>query len=216
MEPSVASKVEAFFGRFLLKQAGVDEVLIRAGEDPPGIFYLVSGQVKEYDISGQGNEVVVNVYKPPAFFPMSWAINQTPNRYFFETIPPSSFRQAPAEQTLAFLKANPDVVFDLLSRVYSGTNGLLRRMAHLMGSSARTRLLFEILIECRRFGRQKLDGSWAVKIHENELANRAGLSRETVSRELTKIKELDLVDVDHSGISIKDPDKLEEALGDDL
>ena len=212
----MASKVEAFFGRFLLKQAGVDEVLIRAGEDPPGIFYLVSGQVKEYDISGQGNEVVVNVYKPPAFFPMSWAINQTPNRYFFETITPSSFRQAPAEQTLAFLKANPDVVFDLLSRVYSGTNGLLRRMAHLMGSSARTRLLFEILIECRRLGRQKLDGSWAVKIHENELANRAGLSRETVSRELTKIKELDLVDVDHSGISIKDPDKLEEALGDDL
>src|SRR3990167_34233 len=101
MEPSVASKVEAFFGRFLLKQAGVDEVLIRAGEDPPGIFYLVSGQVKEYDISGQGNEVVVNVYKPPAFFPMSWAINQTPNRYFFETITPAlSVRRRPSRHWL--------------------------------------------------------------------------------------------------------------------
>jgi len=126
-----------------------------------------------------------------------------------------TLRQAPAKDTVKFLKTNPDVTFDLLSRVYSGTDGLLRRMAHLMGGSAYSRVLFEILIECQRFGKEQSKG-YLIAIHENELARRAGLSRETVSRELHKIQNLHLVEVNHRGLVIKDVKGVEKELGSGL
>lgn len=216
MERGVLAKVNRFFGRYPLKRVGADEVLVRAGEDPPGIFYLISGQVKEYDISRQGNEVVVNVFRPPAFFPMNWALNKTTNQYFFETTKPTAFRLAPADKVVSFLKRHPDVVLDLLSRVYIGTDGLLRRMAHLMGGSARSRVLFEIMVSAKRYGEPRHDGAIDVDLHEEEIANRAGLSRETVSRVLGRVKKLKLIEVNRGGIRVYDLAKLETELGANL
>jgi CRP-like cAMP-binding protein len=79
----VTKKVEQFFSRYPLKQYDKGEILILADEDPKYIYNLVEGHVREYDISYRGDEIVVNVFKPPAFFPMSWPIAKTPNRYFF-------------------------------------------------------------------------------------------------------------------------------------
>ena len=123
---------------------------------------------------------------------------------------------APVDDAVEFIKSNSDVMFDLLSRVYSGTDGLLRRMAHLMGSSANTRLLYELLVAGRRYGKEQSDGTYLVPISEEELAKRAGLSRETVSRELGKIKKMDLATVSRKGFSIKDLLKLEKELGNNL
>ena len=213
MDPKIAKKIDEFFKSYPDKHFESGYILIYAGYEPPGIFYLEKGQVREYDITDQGNEVVVNVFKPPAFFPMSWAINKTPNQYFFETLTPVTLRQTPAQEAVKFLKDNPDVTFDLLSRLYSGTDGLMRRMAHLMGGNSQTRLLFELVIECRRFGKIQKDGSYIVKITESELAKRAGLSRETVSRLLTKNAKEFSVEVDRQGFKIKDLQLLEEELG---
>ena len=212
----VKEKIEKFFKAYPPSRFDKGYILIYAGYDPPGIFYIISGQVREYDVSENGDEIVVNVFKPPAFFPMSWAINKTPNQYFFEAASTITVRQAPAEEVVAFIKLNPDVMFDLLSRLYSGTDGLLRRTAHLMSGSARTRLLFELLMEGRRFGRRLPDGSCLIPINEGELAKRAGLSRETVSRQLVKIRGKDSVKASSRGIVVKDLRYLEKELGANL
>src|SRR6478752_7623217 len=127
MTSKVAQKIENFFNAYDTKHFDMGQVLIHAGESPAGIFNLVSGHVRQYDISPNGEEVVVNVFKPPAFFPMSWAINNTSNQWFYETGSKVTLRQAPVDEVLGFLETNPDVLFDLLSRLYSGTDGLQRR-----------------------------------------------------------------------------------------
>lgn len=215
MDSIVARKIEGFFAKYPLRRFKKGQILVYAGDDPPGVFHLVSGQVRQYDITESGDEVVVNVFKPPAYFPMSWVINKTPNQYFYETATPVTLRQAPAPEALKFLKDNHDVMFDLLSRVYSGSDGLLRRMAHLMGGTARSRTIFELINECRRFGKDQ-DGIYVIEINESELAARAGLSRETVSRELHKLKEKGLVDTSRNSISIKNLKRLEKELGSSL
>lgn len=215
MSSEVAQKVKKFFESYPHHSFEKGRILVHAGESPPGVIYLISGQVREYDINASGEEIVVNVFKPGAFFPMSWAINKTPNQYFFESATAVSARQAPADEAVKFLRANPDVTFDLLSRVYSGTDGLLRRMAHLMGGDAKTRLLFELLVEGKRFGEKRAKGI-LIAMHEDELARRAGLSRETISRELSKISSLGLVKVSRQGIYIKNMKKLETELGEKI
>jgi CRP-like cAMP-binding protein len=147
---------------------------------------------------------------------MSWAINNTSNQWFYETGSKVTLRQAPVDEVLGFLETNPDVLFDLLSRLYSGTDGLQRRMAHLMAGSARSRVLFELIVAARRFGKQQKNGSLFIDIRENELARRSGLSRETVSRELQKIKKNKLIGIGHSGFTIERLEKLEKELGEGL
>jgi len=53
-------------------------------------------------------------------------------------------------------------------RVYSGTDGLIGRLAHLMAGTARSRVLYELLIECRRFGQPRGMGA-AVALSESDL-----------------------------------------------
>src|SRR5690606_4775066 len=152
---------------YSIKYAAKGSVIVHAGDDPKGVMYLIKGHVQQYDIAGNGEQIIVNIYKPSAFFPMSWAINKTPNQYFFEATSDLEYYLAPAEDAVHFLRNNPDVTFDLLARVYSGTDGLLRRMAHLMGGNARSRLLFELKVQTQRFGKPRGDGSILLNLNEH-------------------------------------------------
>jgi CRP/FNR family transcriptional regulator len=216
MDPQVAEKVAAFFGDYPLKEFSKGEVMILADENPKYVYHLVEGHVREYDISYRGDQIVVNVFKPPAFFPMSWTLAKVPNRYFFEAGEKVKAHLAPVEDVYDFVKSDPDVANDLLVRLYTGIEGLQRRMAHLMGGSAKSRLLFELILECRRFGARRKDGSYIITISESEIGARAGLSRETVSRSLNELKRQNLISVSRPGIILKDLDALEIKLGADL
>lgn len=208
-------KVSAFFSKYPTVEYKKGEILVRAGEEPRRIIYLLQGSVEEYDISPSGDKVVVNVFKPPAFFPMSWAINKTPNDYFFEAATDVVAQLAPPAEAVKFLHKEADVTFDLLKRVYAGTDGLLRRSAHLMGGGAQNRLTFELIVSAKRFGKKSVGGT-VIKMTEAELGERTGVSRETVSRELARLKKQGLVSVSRNQILVSDISGLEKNLGSEL
>lgn len=212
----VKQKIDSFFGKYPEKKFAKRRIIVRPGDDPAGVYYLVSGRVSQYDISPGGSEVVVNVFKPGSFFPMSWAINRVPNQYFFEASVDTVVRIAPADDAVAFLQNEPEVLFDLLVRVYKGSDGLLRRLAHLMGGGARTRLLFEILNAAARFGIQEQSGAIQVPLKEGELARHSGLARETVNRLIQGFKADGLVEVKQGALVVPDRGKLESELGSGL
>jgi len=212
MNPT-SQKVADFFQKYPLRTFDKRHLLARAEEPLPGVFYVVEGRVSQYDITPSGNEVVVNVFKPGAFFPMSWALNDTVNHYFFEASTKVTTHVAPAADAVQFLKNNPDVTFDLLSRVYRGVDGVLRRMAHLMGGDTHSRLLFELLNAAYRFGEQQPDGSIFIALKESDIARHSGLARETVNRTMQHLKKDGLVTVAHAGVTITDIKQLENRLG---
>jgi len=212
MPDYIAKKIDDEFSKYPKRSYPKGQILVFADETPEYIFYITEGRVRKYDVSYRGDEVIVNIFKPPAFFPMSEAINHTPNKYFYKTEVPTELHVVPGDAALQFLKDNPDVMLDLLSRIYRGMDGLLGRLVHLMSSSARSRILYELSIECRRFG--KKDGSsYTLDITEVDLAARAGMSRETVSRVLKQIKTSNLVEVTGNGIVVKDLAALEKKNG---
>ncbi|HET8669671.1 MAG TPA: Crp/Fnr family transcriptional regulator [Candidatus Saccharimonadales bacterium] len=210
---SITQRTNDFFTRYPLRTFDKRQLLIRAESDIDHIFYMVEGRVSQYDITPSGNEVVVNVFKSGAFFPMSSAINNAPNHYFFEASTKVVARVAPAADAVQFLKDNPDIAFDLLSRVYSGVDGVLRRMAHLMGGDAKTRLLFELLNAAYRFGEPHKDGSVFLPLKEGDLARHSGLARETVNRNIQALKTAGLLTITHNGITVHDLKELEALLG---
>lgn len=210
MDATIKESVDTFFKNYQHRQYRKGEVLVRADEDPAGVFCLVNGKVRQYDITDQGTVMILNIFNPPAFFPMSWAINQQPNTYFFEAMEPVELWLAPRQDVVDFIRANSDVQFDLLSRLYRGTDGLLLKMAHLMGASAYSRVMLELIIASKRFGKLSSKNEIMLDITAAELAGRTGLTRETVSRELKKLKAKKLIRVSLGTISILHLAMLEE------
>lgn len=216
MPSEVANKIDRQFSKYHRREYPKGQILVFADESPDHIFYIVEGRVRKYDVSYRGDEVVINVFQPPAFFPMSWALNQTPNKYFYKTETHVVLHAVPRSEAVSFLEENPDVTLDLLSRVYRGLEGVYGRLVHLMSGTAKSRLLYEIIIECRRFGIKQADGSCLLKTTELDFAARSGLSRETVSREMKKLKNTGWIRITKDGISVQDITQLEQALGSEL
>lgn len=213
MTSDVAQKVHEQFSKYPKRHYPKGQILVFADENPEHIFYITKGRVRKYDVSYRGDEVIINVFQPPSFFPMSWALNKTSNRFFYKTETEAELHIVPAKDALEFLQRNPDVVLDLLSRLYKGLEGMYGRLVHLMSGTARSRLIYELITECHRFGTKRPDGSILVKASEVDLAARSGLSRETISREMKGIKNHGWVTIQKSEIIVKDVAQLEKALG---
>lgn len=185
--------VRAFFARYPEKTYTKGQMVLLPDEkELPPVTYITQGVIVQYDITKSGDKVVINMFKPGAFFPMSCAMNGILNTFYFEASEACVVRQAHAEDVVAFLREQPEVTYDLLQRVYRGTDGLLGRMAKLLGGDAQARVLYEIHIHARRFGEETPEGT-IIKITEEALAQQTGLARETVSRELGKLREQGLI-----------------------
>lgn len=213
MDILVQEKLDKFFSRYPSLEYKKKEVLIRADEQPSGIIYLKEGIVRMYAVSSQGEEVVINTYKAPSFFPMPWVLNDILGRYYYETITKTVVCKAPKEDFLKFLKQEPEVVMDLLKRIYTGLEGYFLRMEYLMTGNAASRLITEVLINARRFGEvQGKNTVIKLKLTEKDLAAQSGIARETVSRVLGKLKQKGLINFQKNTISIPDPSALESEL----
>lgn len=194
--------VENFFSNYTLRSYKKGQVLILDDEGPNQIFYLVSGRVKVYDISYRGDEIILNSFGPGAAFPVALLVNKSRNRYIYEAASDITIRQAPSNDVVTFLKNEPQVMYYMLSEIYTKLDDILGRMSHLMASSAKRRLIYELLLECKHFGIKQSDGRHELTVTEKDIGARAGLSRETVSREINKLKREKLVAVEHNVISI--------------
>lgn len=212
MKPTTHRVIDDFFSKYPVRHYKKGHILILAGEKAPSAFYLTDGKVRVYDITYRGEEIIINSIQPPAFFPLSLIINGSATRYIYEATTDITLRQAPIEDAVQFLETHPPVVLDLFAHLYKTLDSVLERMVHFISSGAKNRIIYSLIEECKQFGELRDDGSYSVTITEKELGSRAGLSRETVSREARVLKIAKLIEVHHSTIIIPNLKRLERYL----
>lgn len=213
MDSDVSKKLDTFFQQYKGRKYKRREILIRAADQPTGLFYLTDGIVRQYAITANGEELTINVFKSPSLFPMAWIVNDSISSHYFEAMTSVTAWVAPKKEVLEFLKQEPDILLDLVKRIYKGLDGYFMRMEHLMLGSAQARLIAELLIYVRRFGEQ-IESATKVnfKLTERDLAAQSGIARETVSREIQKLKQKGLIKFEKNTLVISDLQKLEEEL----
>jgi CRP/FNR family transcriptional regulator len=211
--PLLSDKVEVFFTQFNSFHFQKGASLIAANDVPKTIYFLKEGNVKQYVISNDGDELLLNIYKPHAFFPLMMELGRVSTTYYFEAMSEIKGWAAPKEKVVEFIVNNPEIVFDLLQRVYKGVDGLLLRMQYLMSGNAHTKLISILLISAKRFGKVESNGTQIkLRFTEKDLAAQAGISRETVSRQLQILKKKKLIEIKNKVLVVPDVSKLEEAL----
>jgi CRP-like cAMP-binding protein len=208
MKPATLRIIDEFFGQYHLKRYKKGHIFTLPGEMTEYAYLLIEGKMKVYDVSYRGDEIIINSFKAPAFFPLSIIINPAPARYIYEADSNIVIRRAPIKETREFLRATPDVVYSLLSRLYYDSDDIIERMILAITGNAKSRLVHALVIECRKFGDMKHDGSCHLAISEKELAAKAGMSRETVSREARSLKAAQLLEVHRNHLVVPNVSEL--------
>lgn len=205
MDRRVKQKITSFFSHYKLLTVKKGEILAQAGSTPFFIFYIEDGLVKEYKVSRKGTETVLNYFKPTSFFSMSWVLTDIVNTYYYEALTDLVIRKVPKKEMEDFLQKNSDIALSLLRRIYTGLDGMFQHIEQLKTGDAYAKLLVSLMLFAKRFGKiEQNEIHIDLRLTENELASYAGLARETVSRELSKLAQQGLVVVDKHNLIIKD------------
>jgi CRP-like cAMP-binding protein len=212
MTTSVLRTINTFFERYDLRQYTKGQIFLLEGERSDYVYYLIKGRVKVYNVSYRGDEIILHIYKPPDFFPISHAVDESENKYIYEADTETTVRRAPIDEVKRLLERRPTVTLNLLMQSYRFINTFLERQSLLMAGSARVRLIHELVIQCRNFSVDAVDNRYVLDIKEKELAARLGLSRETINREVKKLKRERLIIFDHRHIIVPSIDNLEQKL----
>lgn len=209
MDPNKTIEFETFYQQFSTREYKKGEMLIRADDDPQGIFCLTKGYVRQYTISPVGNELSLHILKPISYFPMVWAINGTPNVYFFEALTAVEVGRAPRDQVVDFIKDKPTLLFALMSELLEDYAETLKRVEHLVFSDAYRRVISVLIYIAKHFGEAHKNGIIVNhRFTQADIATLVGIARETASIELLKLEKKGLIKyVDHS-ILFEDLDKL--------
>lgn len=205
----IGDKLESFFCQFRKKTLKKNESV----ETENHIVFIQSGLVKMYVISLNGEELTLNLFKPGSFFPMLNVFSENTEQYQYIALEETNICIAPKEELEQFLKKEPEIVWDLLHRVYKGMDGLLQRMIQFMSGDAYTKTVVQLILLGKRFGKLE-ENSLRISIPMThlELSSHAGISRETVSRIMKNLENDGLIKNERSSITIEDLSKLEELL----
>jgi CRP/FNR family transcriptional regulator len=213
MDTNKTKEFETFYKQFVIRNYKKGEMLIRADDDPQGIFCLTKGYVRQYTISKTGSELSLHILKPISYFPMVWAINGTPNVYFFEALTPVEVGRAPRDQVVEFIKDKPNLLFALMSELLEDYAETLTRVEHLVFSDAYRRVISILLYIAKHFGEGK--GNKIIVRHrftQQDITTLVGVARETASIELVKLEKKGLIKyIDHSML-FENIDKLNSEL----
>lgn len=213
MNKIVIQKLESYFSQFPTLSFKKGDIILEADAQPKGIIYVEEGIIRRYFLSEKGEEITLNLYKPHAFLPMSWAMANIANSHFYEAMTDVKIKRVNKEIFLEYLRTEPDILYDLLQRVYIGMEGLWQHIESLTSGNSYIKLVTSLVTLTKRFGKEDSNGIIInVKMNETDIANVAGMARETASRELQKLKKQGIVSYDKGYLIVHNLQKLQDLL----
>ncbi len=201
-----------FFSSYPLISFTKGEVLYRPGDEFTFVYLLKEGLVKQHVLTPQGQDVLFMIYKPDSIFPLLEILGGQHNRYFWQASTDGFAHKVSLDIFLPLLRSKPQLLLDFATRVARGVDGLLHHMEYVMSARAMQQVTNVLITTAKRFG-TPVNGEIRLQLTHQDIASQTGLSRETVTRTLTQLKEKELIG--HSGrtLIITDLGKLEKNLG---
>jgi CRP-like cAMP-binding protein len=210
MSKSVSEKLTEFFSFSKTYDYKKGEIFLRSEDPPPGVFYLEDGFIKMNSIFADGRELTLNIFKPGTYFPMTWVIANIPNSNYYLAMTNLKVKKMPKDTFLKFLNQNPDILWEFTTRILIGLDGLLTNIQYQMTGDAYHRLAAAVLLCARRFGEKDSNGQIDIMLPltHQDLANIAGVTRETASVAIGKLKKLKIISFNYRHLFVKNSDEL--------
>ncbi len=185
------------------------EFVVRPGSAPQGVFYILNGLVKAYDITKYGEENLLIIRKSGEMLALTWGITGEDRGIIYAALMPTTLLQISRQDFLAFIRANPSAALPLVDMIMDMYKQHSQRIMTLEYRTVRERLVSFLLNMARRFGEETPDGVIiSAPLRHQDIASSISATRETTGRELSVLERLGLLESNHSVIMLKKIDKL--------
>jgi CRP-like cAMP-binding protein len=189
------------------------EFVIRPGGPPQGVYYILSGLIKAYDITKYGEENLLIIRKPGEIIGLTWAITGDDRHIIYTTLAKTELLQITREQFTNFVQTNPTAALPLVDMLVDMYRLHSERILNLEYRTVRERLVSFLLSMGRRFGVESPEGVMLdVPLRHQDIASSISATRETTGRELSALERQGLLSSRQSMIVLKDITKLRKYL----
>jgi CRP/FNR family cyclic AMP-dependent transcriptional regulator len=185
------------------------DYIIRPGETPPGVFYIVEGLVKAYDISRYDEENLLIIRKEHELFPLIWAITGRERQVIYQALAPTVTRCVSRADFTEFMHRDLNAMVPLLDMTLEMYRLHSERIINLEYRTVRERIISFLLTMSQRFGEMTKEGLLIdVPLRHQDIASSINSSRETTSRELAIMERRGMLGKSSSRFLLKDPKAL--------
>ncbi len=189
------------------------EFIIRPGSEPQGVFYMISGLVKAYDITKYGEENLMIIRKAGDVIALTWAITGENRGLIYSALIRTELMMVSRQDFLDYVRTRPEAALplaDMLTEMYMRHS---ERIMTLEYRSVRERLVSFLLNTAKHFGTQTPEGLViAAPLRHQDIASSISATRETTGRELSALERQGLLKSAQSIITLKDIEKLRKYL----
>ncbi len=198
-------------GRQLTYKHG--DVILRAEDTPSGVYYITSGWVKVYENSLKGEEKILMTLMTGDIFPCAWAVSDIPHNVNFAALDSTRLLRIPVSKFRNAIMSQPDYAGELLKLFAHQFYVLSDEVVNLQYNTARERVILRILSLAENFGTPK-NGQVLIKkrVPNEYIARSTSMSRETTSREMSRLVRERLIRHTDKEITIPDISRLKYAL----
>lgn len=212
MEEKTKKKLIKFFKKFPLKKYKKGQIILRPGEEFPGIMFVKSGYVRVYTLFKNKKQVTLQLFRPTLYFSIIGAISGQGNFHYFEAITPVELWVAPKEETLEYLEKEKEIKDDLMKTILSELVEMSVSMGEYITGNAYNKVAGIVKYLGEKFGKVKRNKRWIkFKVSHRLVASLTGLTRETVTLQMLKLKKEGIIQIKNGRMVIRDGIKLKEA-----
>jgi CRP/FNR family transcriptional regulator, cyclic AMP receptor protein len=182
------------------------ERLFVQGQLPRGIFVLCKGSAKLAINSPSGGAVIVKLVEPGEVLGLSGTISGKPHEVTAETIDPCQVNFVKRDDFLRFLEDDAEVCFKVAEQLSEKYHKACKEVRWLGLPHSAAEKLAKLLLEWSSKNREsaKAEARLKLRLTQEEIAQMAGLSRETVTRVFADFRKQRLIQQNGSTLVIPD------------
>lgn len=207
------------FEQFFLKNGAQcsykqGDVVVDCGRFPTHVFYLENGYIKASVLTPRGNEHLLIFYKPGEIFPARWAFTEIKGNAFYTAVTPVVVRKVPKQVFQDYLLSRPGELLEAVKYTTMIMDVFVNRVNDMAHLTAYLRIIGRLLSLAERFGTPDGEGVLInLPLTHHDLASTIAMTRETVSREMSKLESQGLITYRNQLMYITSVEKMRNELG---
>ncbi len=179
----------------------VDEFIFWEDGAPEWFYVIAEGRIKAIKHSTSGKDLIVNFFGPGEMFGEVAVFENKPYPASSQVVEKVSLIGFKRDDFLAFLFENPQVALKLINMLSGRLRVAQGRIRDLAGERVQQRLARTLLMLASKLGSK-------LPFTREEIADMAGMTTETVIRQMSNLKDRGIVSSTRGEIIIADEQKL--------
>lgn len=192
----------------VIKKIRKKDTIFMEGDSPLYLYFIVSGKVKLFKTNELGKEYITEIFKEGDFFGHTALLDESIHKESASAIDDIEIALIPKEDFYQLLHSNSEISIRFIKYISNNLAKSEEKLIKMAYDSARKRVSEALLFIYNKYQNNENTESSFPAFREN-ISAIAGISPESVSRNLTDFKEEGLIETCNGIIKIVDIKKLE-------